>query len=236
MQRLHRDVERNATAAGAAHECGRMISALPMAAILNRPRRLVDRLGEVTRHLAAAEKEISKWREVRRVIEREISERQAALEAARREVDKAARAVAVASVDNVDAIVAQTLANLAALFQLNLLSPGDARIHEFFHGVTLMDQSAVHAPSGGAAASLFPRSAAARRGSGGSTLKTIPPVSTAIGAGRRRDGEALLLAVPSRPRRFVAASGPFLTEVKYRWPTIIDSPAYRTRPRREQVQ
>ena len=142
LQRLHRDVERNAADTVRAQRYGRMIAALANGVDIEAPAPTVDRLGEIAQQLAAVEQEISKWRDVRQVIEREIAERRAVLEAAQREVDKAARAVAVASVTDVDAIIAQTLANLSTLFQLNLMDPGDARISSFFHGVTVMDQSA----------------------------------------------------------------------------------------------
>ena len=142
LRRLHRDVERNATVASAAQGCGRLIAALAEGEEIEPPAPAVDRLGEVTQNLAAVEQEISKWRDVRKVIEAEIAERQAAVELAQLEVERAARAVAVASVDNVDAIIAQTLANLSTLFQLNAMAPGDARISSFFNNITMMDQSA----------------------------------------------------------------------------------------------
>jgi hypothetical protein len=148
LSRLRRDIERNAADTVAMAGYGRMISALAVGGDIEPPAAAVDRLGEVTQNLAAAEKEIEKWRAVRRAIEGEIADRQSVLELARREVDAAARAVAVASVDNVDAVIAQTLANLSTLFQLNLMAPGDARISSFFHGVTIMDQAAVqHHPA-----------------------------------------------------------------------------------------
>ena len=138
----HRDVSRNAASAVmAANEGRRLIEALANGGDIEPPAPQVDRLGEVTRQLADTEIEISKWRSVRRAIEGEIADRQSALEAARRDVDKAARAVCVANVNDVEAVIDATSANLAVLFQLNLLSPGDARIYRFFHGVTIMDQA-----------------------------------------------------------------------------------------------
>jgi hypothetical protein len=139
LELLHRDIARNASATPA-HDHGRLIAALAGGSDVEVPAPPVDRLGEVTSALAVAESEIKKWRALRAITGQEVDARRAMLEAARREVRKAASAVVGTGVD-VDALVESTTATISLLWKLNVIVPGDARLHAFFNGVTVMDQS-----------------------------------------------------------------------------------------------
>lgn len=146
LELLHRDIARNASATPA-HDHGRLIAALAGGSDVEAPAPPPDRLSEVTSALAAAEKEIRKWREVRKITEAEITARRLMLESARRDVQKAANEVVAAGVD-VASIIESTTANISLLWQLNVIAPGDAQLHAFFNGVTVMNQSdALRRPS-----------------------------------------------------------------------------------------
>jgi hypothetical protein len=146
LERLHRDVGRNG-AATPAYDHGRLIAALAGGSDVEAPAPPPDRLGEVTQQLAAAESEIKKWRALRAITGQEVDARRVMLESARREVQKAANEVVAAGVD-VASIIESTTANISLLWQLNVIAPGDARLHAFFNGVTVMNQSdALRRPS-----------------------------------------------------------------------------------------
>ena len=140
---LHRSLERSGAASVSTQDHRSFIAALANGSDVDVPAGRPDQLNEVAQQLADAESEIRKWRGVRSITEQEITARRVLLKSARRDVANAANAAAASSVDNVDAIVEATSANLARLWQLNLLSPGDARISSFFHAIAVMDQPAL---------------------------------------------------------------------------------------------
>lgn len=133
LERLHRDLSRNAAAAPF-NDHGRLIAALAGGSDVEVPAPPVDRLSEVSAALAAAEKEIRKWREIRKITGQEVDARRVMLESARRDVAKAANVAAASTVD-VDALAARFSADLATLRQVNELAPDDARVRDALGGI-----------------------------------------------------------------------------------------------------